>query len=188
MVLSLCQHVLNIVSIKPVGQLLEIHRQSHNAPAATLTDESVAHRPEILSADTTITPENTPSRYAIVSNVQNEKYVHVALVLAYTIQKYNPSLGAELVLLLPTDHEIGETSLARLEQVGWHLRIEDDIHVEGMENLQWNYRRNFAKLRIWGWEEYRKIGFIDADCMVRGDISLLLSEEFGTISFKVTDH
>lgn len=69
--------------------------------------------------------------------------------------------------------------MTRLQQVGWTIRYEEDIKLQGLENLQSHYRRNFMKLRLWRWTEYAKVGYIDADCMIRGDIRLLVSNAFG---------
>jgi alpha-N-acetylglucosamine transferase len=121
---------------------------------------------------------------AIVSNVQNELYVPYALCLAHTIQKCNPGIAdtSNLVLLVPNENDITPISLKRLERVGWKIRMEDDVAVPGTDDIPSTFRRNFIKLRIWSWTEYRKILFLDADVLVRGDISLLLSDGFG-ISF-----
>jgi glycogenin glucosyltransferase len=120
---------------------------------------------------------------AIVSMVQNEDYLPMALVLGYTLQKYNQRLandGIDQVMLVPYEHDMSPTSLARLKKVGWTIRYEQDVAVEGTETLYVAYQRNFLKLRLWSWTEYAKVGFIDADCMVRGDVSLLVSDKFGT--------
>ena len=130
-------------------------------------------------------PEVSPfrARNAIVSNVQNDWYVHYALLLGYTIKKYNPalpSISAEMVLLIPRQHDINQANMDRLRELGWKIKFEDDLTVEGMNNLSPNWRRNLIKLRLWSWVEYRKILFLDADTMVLGDISLLLHDGFGT--------
>jgi alpha-N-acetylglucosamine transferase len=119
---------------------------------------------------------------AIVSNVQNEGYVPYVLCLAHTILKYNPDITdiADLIVLVPNENDITPVSMARLQAVGWSIRMEDDLLFEGIEDLNWNFRRNFIKLRIWLWTEYRKIAFLDADVVVRGDISLLVHDGFGT--------
>ena len=119
----------------------------------------------------------------IVSYVQNEEYVPITLNLCYTVQKYNPNIPYEKIILLPTDHTVSPMSLARFQELGWTLRLEEPIEVEGSENLPANYRRNFVKLHIWKWIEFRKLAYIDGDCLVLGDISLLLSEGIGTTSF-----
>jgi hypothetical protein len=153
--------------------------------APTCTDFEAWHSrlpyPLFLSSRLTQSPT---SAKAIVSNVQNEAYVPLALVLAYTIRKYNSvhlTHPVDLVLLLPHEHDITSASLTRLEQVGWQFRYEDDLEVNGTDTLPRNYRRNFIKLRLWSWVEYRKIAFLDADTMVMGDIGELLSDGFGML-------
>lgn len=136
-----------------------------------------------------ITRIDDTGKKAVVTMVQNDAYVINALVLGYTLQKYNPSLvaqeGMDFVALLPTEHDLSSTSLDRLRQVGWQLRFEEEFLVNGTDNLPINYRRNFFKLNIWAWEEYVKMAYLDADCMVRGDITLLLSREYSNVSIKI---
>jgi len=130
-------------------------------------------------------PGKHQPRTAIVTNVQNELYVPNSIVLGYTIQKHNPNLvhnGTELILMIPHKHDITEISMARLKVIGWVIRYEDDVVVEGIENILIQYRRNYINLRIWRWVEYRKIAFID--CLVMGDISLLLFDMARTISVR----
>jgi len=127
-----------------------------------------------------------PSKKAVVCNLQSERYANNALVLGYTLEKYNANLfkkGVDLVLLMPYENDFTPTTLSRLKDVGWQFRWEDDIEVDYSDNLQANFRRNYQKLRVWAWTEYRKLALIDADCMCRGDISLLLSEKFGKSKF-----
>lgn len=126
--------------------------------------------------------EGSDCRRAIVSMLQNSLYVGNALVLGHSLRKHNPTLGAEgidQILLVPFDHDLSPTNLTRLREVGWTIRHEHDVKVKGMETLQRHYRRNFMKLRLWGWTNYTKIGYIDADCLIRGDVRLLVSDDFG---------
>jgi len=139
----------------------------HYHPNGDVSNISVS-RPEILNA--------------VVSHVQNEDYLPYVLVLGYSIRKYNPTLssspGTDLLLLVPRKNDLTQHDIERLEAVGWKIRLDDDIELEGQEQLNPNWRRNFIKLRVWAWTEYRKIAFLDADTLVSGDISLLLSDGF----------
>ena len=127
--------------------------------------------------------QESHQRTAIVSNLQNELYAPCAFVLAHTLKKHNPHLtsrwGTELILLLPRKNDITTSTLRKLEKFGWTIRYEDDIEVKNSETLAAHFRRNYIKLRVWSWIEYVKIAWIDADCVVMGDISLLLSNRFG---------
>ena len=128
---------------------------------------------------------STQRRTAIVSNLQNDLYVANALILGYTIQKHNPNMireGTDLILLVPNKNDITYNNMMRLQKL-WTIRYEDDIEVKGSERLLVHHRRNYIKLRIWSWVNYTKIAWIDADCMVMGDISLLLSDKFGEYQF-----
>lgn len=108
--------------------------------------------------------------------------MELALTLGYSIKKYNPrlaDLSTELVLLVPNENDITPASISKLEKVGWKLRNEDDIVLNGTENLYKGFQRNFIKFRVWTWTEYRKVVLLDADTVCLGDISLLLSDGFG---------
>jgi alpha-N-acetylglucosamine transferase len=123
---------------------------------------------------------------AIVTNVQNELYIPHTLVLGHTLQK-NSVIPPEthLVALLPIDHTISPASLSRLKKVGWTIRFEHDLSVPGIETPKETFQSNFIKLRIWSWVEYAKIAWIDADCIVLGDMSHLLSDSFGKTAINV---
>ena len=114
-----------------------------------------------------------------MTSVQNEAYVAGALVLAYTLQKHNPDLvsSTDLILVVPADNDLTARSKERLEQVGWKLHHEEKVRIKGVPR-HWS---NHVKLRIWRWTQYKKLVWLDADCMVKGDISLLLSERYGII-------
>jgi alpha-N-acetylglucosamine transferase len=120
--------------------------------------------------------------------LQNSLYVGNALVLGHTLGKHNPTLAMEgigQILLVPFDHDLSPTNLTRLREVGWTIQYEHDVQVEGMETLQRHYQRNFMKLRLWEWMNYTKIGYIDADCLVRGDVRLLVSDAFGKTDYEI---
>ena len=84
------------------------------------------------------------------------------------------------MLLVQKNNDISQLGLENLEMVGWKFRKEADLAVSGTERLNLNWRRNFIKLRVWTWIEYRKILLPDADTTVWGDISLR-SDGFGMI-------
>jgi alpha-N-acetylglucosamine transferase len=125
--------------------------------------------------------EEKPLKKVIVTNIHNDLYVVNALVLGYTLQKYNTfSPDVELLALVPYQHSISPRNLERLKEIGWRIRHEHDIVVAGIETLKQAFQRNFIKLRVWSWTEYAKVVWIDADCIVTGDISLLLSTKYCT--------
>lgn len=120
---------------------------------------------------------------AIATNLQTDGgYVEMALALGYTIKKYNPrldDLSTELILLVPYDNNLTPASVAKLERIGWTIKNEEDVKINGTEALWAGFQRNFIKFRVWTWTEYRKVLLLDADTICFGDISLLLSDGFG---------
>lgn len=128
-------------------------------------------------------------RNAIATNLQNDVYVEMALTLGYTIKKYNPrltDLNTELVALVPHNNSITPESISKLNKMGWKIREEDEVKVNGTEALFLGFQGNFLKYRVWTWTDYRKILLLDADTLCLGDISLLLHNGFG-MSFPFRD-
>jgi hypothetical protein len=165
--------------ISPYFLLSVLTKPKGHDPRTPAHHDAEANEPE----PTILSPPK--KKNAVASNLQNENYVQYALVLGYTIQKYNPIFedgSTDMVLLVPYDNNVTELSMSRLKAVGWNIRYEDDIAVPGTEWLHPLWQRNFIKLRVWNWIEYRKIALFDADTMVMGDISLLLSDGFGKSS------
>lgn len=129
-------------------------------------------------------PTATPpaKRNGVVTSVWGSDYASMALMLGWTIMQHNDlkNLNAEMVLLtLPWDGRgIGLTAenKTRLEKVGWNIRELDQIQIEGVNfsQIQPHRRNNLNKLQPFGWAEYEKILYIDADTVVKGKLGELL--------------
>lgn len=116
---------------------------------------------------------------AVVTNVLSEDHVGSALILGYTLQKNNPTItkNADLIVQLSRNCKIKQQSLVRLAQIGWEIHYDDETRINDA-NLAGQHRNGFMKLQLWRWTQYKKVVWLDADCMVLGDISLLLSENY----------
>lgn len=126
-------------------------------------------------------------RYAVVTSVWDYNYASLALLLGWSIQKHNDlkGMGVELVLLTLHGGHLGDLAApgitgpnrTRLEKAGWKIRAEERIEVPQIDyNLIQPHRRlNLNKLKIFGWEEYDKIVFLDADTIVKGSIEDLFT-------------
>jgi hypothetical protein len=120
-------------------------------------------------------------RNAVVTSAWGANYASMALMLGWTIMQHNDlkSLDAEMVLLtLPWDGKgIGLTTenKTRLEKVGWKIRELERIQIEGVDfsQIQSHRRNNLNKLQPFGWVEYKKILYIDADTVVKGSFGEL---------------
>jgi hypothetical protein len=167
-------------------------------PTRETAPETVPAKPfayfedETPSSDTLLKPAPAPpqARRAIVTSVWDSNYAAFALMLGWSINQYNPvaDLGIDLVLL--TLQEVkGELGLGitaenrtRLERVGWKIRAEDHLEIPGvnMSLIVEHRRNNLNKLKIFGWEEYDKIVFMDADMICKGPIEELFDMPGGT--------
>ncbi|QDS71243.1 hypothetical protein FKW77_000122 [Venturia effusa] len=131
--------------------------------------------------------ESHRPRYAIVTSVWDHKYASLALMLGWSIKKHNDlrALGVELVLLTlrggnlddATVSGITEQNRTRLEKVGWKIRAEERMQIPQIDysRIQPHRRLNLNKLKIFGWAEYDKIVFLDADTIVKGSIEELFT-------------
>jgi lipopolysaccharide biosynthesis glycosyltransferase len=128
-------------------------------------------------------PMHPRKRRAIVTAIWDYPYASMALMLGHSIRQHNDleALDAELILLtLEPDDEwlTGLTSWNRSvlhDHGGWNIRSEPLLEVPGVDltQIQAHRRLNLNKLKIFGWEEYERIVFIDADCIVKGSIEEL---------------
>lgn len=153
----------------------EPETESESTP--TLTKEAATPTP------TPTEKAEPPPRYAIVSSVWDSKYASMALMLGYSLKQHNriAELGIEMILLT-IDGDDGAAGITvenatRLERVGWRVHLEPQMKIEGLDTakIMPHRRKNLNKLKIFGWEQYEKIIFIDADTICKGSIEELFT-------------
>ena len=126
-------------------------------------------------------------RKAFVTSLYTEQYYPLSLAMGYSLAQTNDlaKQDAEMVLFIRRGANISTAAQERLRKVGWKLRIEDDLAIEGIdfdEIRPW-HRWNLNKLRFWSWTEYDQILFIDSDTLVKGDLSEIWSTPGSTSPF-----
>lgn len=131
--------------------------------------------------------EGAEPRYAIVTSVWDYNYASLALMLGWSIHKHNDlaAMNVELVLLTLQEGHLGNDAApgittqnrTRLEKAGWMIRAEERMEVPHLDwsRIQPHRKLNLNKLKIFGWEEYDKIVFLDADTIVKGSIAELFT-------------
>jgi hypothetical protein len=107
----------------------------------------------------------------------------MALMLGHSLKLHNDldRIDAEMVLLTLDPDDSGVTGLTAENATilqgkgGWKIRSLPRLEVPGvnMSNIQPHRRLNLNKLQMFGWSEYERIAFIDADCFVKGSIEEL---------------
>jgi alpha-N-acetylglucosamine transferase len=95
--------------------------------------------------------------------------------MGYSLAQTNDlhAQNAEMVLFVRKAANISTDALDKLQKVGWKLRVEDDLVFDNVDIDQirsW-HRWNLNKIRFWSWTEYDQCLFIDADALVKGDLS-----------------
>jgi len=95
--------------------------------------------------------------------------------MGYSLTQTNDlaSQNAEMVLFVRKAANVSASALDKLRQIGWKLRIEDDIVMPSVdvEKIRHWHKWNLNKIRFWSWTEYDQILFVDSDTLVKGDLS-----------------
>ena len=114
-------------------------------------------------------------RRAFVSSLYTEKYYPLSLAMGYSLAQTNDlaAQNAEMVLFVRQNANISSAFLEKLQQVGWKLRIEDDLAFDNVdfEQIRPYHKWNLNKLRFWSWTDYDQLLFIDSDTIVKADLS-----------------
>lgn len=161
-----------------------LSRIAEQTPIPTAVVIAEPSSPATITSEGVATPtEPAKKKNGIVTSVWGYNYASMALMLGWTISQHNDltRLNAEMVLLtLPWDgNGIGLTveNKTRLEKVGWNIRELTQIEINGVDftQIQPHRRNNLNKLQPFGWVEYEKIVYIDADAIVKGPFGELFS-------------
>lgn len=95
--------------------------------------------------------------------------------MGYSLTQTNDlaAQNAEMVLFVRQNANVSKGALENLQQVGWKLRIEDDLVFENIdfEQIRPGHKWNLNKLRFWTWTDYEQLLFIDSDTLVKADLS-----------------
>ncbi|KAK9461197.1 nucleotide-diphospho-sugar transferase [Lipomyces oligophaga] len=165
------------------------------AKLANNTTDSLAHPPSSASVKTASAKVSVEEpiplinstlvrgrRYAVASSVMTARFSQYAMMLAYSLQKYNDfeALDVDLILLVRTEGKEAVTpqNITRLERVGWKIMNEHDLDFEGVNKnaIRPYHRYNLNKLYLWSYTQYDRIVFIDADTLCKGSISELFDQ------------
>jgi len=118
--------------------------------------------------DHVIKIEQRHHREAIVTMLTDDSYVPGALVLAYTLKKYNATTNRDCILFIPYVTTISSYNLAMLTKLGWKITYLKPIQVPG--RVIKRYTHTLLKLYTWNMTEYDAVAIIDADAMLIGSI------------------
>jgi hypothetical protein len=107
-------------------------------------------------------------REAIVSLLTSDSFLPASLVLGYSLNKYNASIGRDMILLIPIGAINDTRHIAMLRAIGWTLMyvkrvpFPDKVHPRLVDGL--------VKLYAWKLTQYDIIATLDADTMLTGSI------------------
>ncbi|KAI9099756.1 nucleotide-diphospho-sugar transferase [Phlyctochytrium arcticum] len=139
----------------------------------------VAHIPlPRLAAKQTVEPWEQPCNWmaanmpgdkpdAIVTFLSSDSYLHGSIILAHSLRRANTTTRM-IVAYIPGS--LSPTSLCRASAAGWELReltpVPNSPQPGGSKSPKKLYKDQFAKLRLWTWEEFGQILLIDSDAIV----------------------
>ena len=116
----------------------------------------------------------------------------MVLAMGYSLAQTNDlaAQNAEMVLFVRKDANISISALDKLRTVGWKLRVEDDLVFKDVdiEKIRPWHRWNLNKIRFWSWTDYDQILFIDADAIVKGDLSEIWDTPGSAIVYGIADN
>jgi alpha-N-acetylglucosamine transferase len=117
---------------------------------------------------------------AVVSMLTSEDYLRGMLALGESI-KENTSGDYVLITLILEEKQISQSTLDSLSRLGWEICAVPRIPPPKEESVYPRFRDQFTKFSLWAWVEFERVVYLDADCLVVGDISSLftMKEPFG---------
>ena len=110
------------------------------------------------------------SQKLVITQFYTENYLNGVLTLAYSIWKWHPEVD---IAILYIEDQVKPSSVALLERIGCKLHRVGRI-LPVAEPIFDRFKDQYTKFEIWNFIEYDRIVYIDADCLVVGDISALL--------------
>ncbi|CAG8509006.1 3832_t:CDS:2 [Ambispora leptoticha] len=100
--------------------------------------------------------------YAFFSSLYNEKYLEGALTLGYTIKKHHPNHQMHIIYF---PEKLSKATLCKLRAIEWIPRVAVRIPPP-WSGVSENFADQFTKLRLWSYDEFDGIAYIDSDALV----------------------
>lgn len=104
---------------------------------------------------------------ALAMSIWDIQYWHLLLTAAFSAKKHNPDLP---ILLLYFEGKVPNAAVHNLTSSGLVDRAWPVPDVSSPAKVRQNFRHNYAKLHIFRLTEFKRVLFVDADCLVMGSL------------------
>jgi hypothetical protein len=119
------------------------------------------------------------SPFAIVTMVSSAHYVEGANTLQYTIRKYSSSPvvheGSDFIAMVLRERAVDNAVIISKLQ-NWTIATVNVVPPPVGAKVFGRFIDLYTKLVVWSWTHYKRVLFIDADCMAIGDLAPLLTK------------
>ena len=125
------------------------------------------HNETTYSVDILSEPNSTVA-YGIF--LENDRYISGAITIASSIKKYANAHKSYGMIAMYT--ELGDRAKCVLTEAGWELH-KVDIIVPFKEGVVEQFKGQYTKLSLWGFDQYTLIMYIDCDILIRRPVDFL---------------
>ncbi|KAK9834812.1 hypothetical protein WJX81_000699 [Elliptochloris bilobata] len=108
------------------------------------------------------------SRHAFVTSMRSADYLMGLRELQCSLNRTNPGVP---LIVLGVEGDLDAATRAEVSKLAQYRLVEDIV----IPNQRGRYFLNWVKLRAWEWDEWDALILLDADALVRGDLTHLFS-------------
>lgn len=115
---------------------------------------------------------NNGGRYAYVTLFSHDSYLPGVLAL----QRSAVRVGLRYPLIVMTTQSVSQTAADAIRREGCEIRMATPFKPDGVDHSQYVralYAECWNKLRMWEWEEFDRLVYLDADMVMRRNIDHL---------------
>ena len=111
------------------------------------------------------------SKFAVVTSLRSPEYMFGLRELSCSLNKTNPDLP---LIIVGATGDLNASLYNEIRILGEYRELEDLRYPNNFDEDS-RFSLNWIKLRLWQWEEYDGLLVIDADTIVRGDLTHLFN-------------
>ena len=109
-------------------------------------------------------------RPAVFTQFYSNDYFQGVLTLAYSVKLRHPEIDFNIMYF---EDKVDPKKVTQLASLGYRIRSVKRVKPV-VDPMFFRFLDQYTKLHIWSYEEYSRVVYIDADCLVVGDISAML--------------
>lgn len=115
------------------------------------------------------------SKFAIVTMLSSPEYILGAMSLGVSIRNGVSEEDYSMILLLLDErYHPNSKDSDILKKIGWVICEIQRIPPPQEEKVYYRFRDQFTKFSLWTWTSFKRVVYLDSDCLVTGNIDDLL--------------